>query len=154
VERGRNVTRTGAIDFPLPSHEGDAAEIRLEQLAELADALVEQVGTVRGHYEQLQRTLDEDLPEHEPTVGGAAPVEAAYPAEPEDPEGPQVHDSARLVVMEMAVTGSSREDTKEYLRATLGIADGDPIVDEVFDRTEAAQEQVPVHRRLFARRRD
>jgi hypothetical protein len=153
-ERGRNVTRTGAIDFSLPSHEADGTEIRLEQLASLADQLVEQVGTVRGHYEQLQRTLDEELPEQESTVGGAAPVEAAYTDQPEDPEGPQVHDSARLVVMEMAVTGSTREETKDYLRTTLGVLDGDPIVDEVFDRTEAAQEQVPVHRRLFARRRD
>jgi hypothetical protein len=146
------LTRTGAIDS-LPSIEADETEIRLEQLAELADALVEQVSNVRGHYEQLQRTLEEDVPEHEPTVGGAAPVEDVYPLE-EANSGPDVHDSARLVVMEMAVTGSTRQQTKDYLRDTLGIVNGDPIVDEVFDRTEAAHEQVPVHRRLFARRRD
>ena len=146
------MTRTGAIDS-LPSIEADETEIRLEQLAELADALVEQVSTVRGHYEQLQRTLEENVPEHEPTVGGAAPVEDVYPLEQAN-DGPDVHDSARLVVMEMAVTGSTREQTKDYLRATLGIPNGDPIVDEVFDRTEAAHEQLPVHRRLFARRRD
>jgi hypothetical protein len=151
------LTRTGAIDFSLPSHEADETDIRLEQLAELADALVEQVSTVRGHYEQLQRTLEEDLPEHEPTVGGAAPLDEAFPPESEvEPydEGMPVHDSARLVVMEMAVTGSSRDETKDYLRTTLGIDGGDSIVDEVFDRTEAAQEPMPVHRRLFARRRD
>jgi hypothetical protein len=147
------VTHAGAIDFTLPS-ESEAAEIRLEQLAELADALVDQVTTVRTQYEQLQRTLDEELPEHEPTVGGAAPVDDPYEREFDDPDGPHVHDSARLVAMEMAVSGSSREETKDYLRGALGVDGGDLIVDEVFDRTEAAQEAVPVHRRLFGRRRD
>jgi hypothetical protein len=143
-----------AIDFAGPSEELDGSEIRLEQLADLADALVEQVGAVRAHYEQLQRTLEEppmadDLPE---PVGGARPV-AVFPDERVS-DGPQTHDSARLVVMDMAMSGSTREETKAYLREALDLDGGDPIVDEVFDRTEAAQEAAPLHRRLFSRRRD
>lgn len=145
------------IDFSDPSHHTDGADIKLEQLAELAEMLLEQVGTVRGHYEQLQRTLDEQLPEHEQTIGGATPVDDLYDDDGYsgfESTGPRVHDSARLVVMEMAMSGSSRDQTKDYLRHSLGIDGGDSVVDEVFDRTEAAQESPPLRKRLFARRHD
>ena len=147
--------QVSAIEFSEPRTELDGSDIRLEQLADLADALVEQCGAVREHYEQLQRTLD--TPQPEPavaTVGGARPVEDAFPEDEDEAEGPQVHDSARLVVMEMAMSGSTRDETKDYLRETLGIDGGDDLVDEVFDRTEAAQSGGKLHRRLFARRRD
>jgi hypothetical protein len=146
-----------AIDFSDPSDHMDGSDIKLEQLAELADTLLEQVGAVRGHYEQLQHTLDENLPEPEQTVGGASPVDDFYEDdgfEHYDSAGPQVHDSARLVVMEMAMSGSSRDETKDYLRQALSIDGGDQVVDEVFDRTEAAQEAAPLRRRLFTRRHD
>jgi hypothetical protein len=133
----------------------DGADIRLEQLAEMADALLEQVSDVRAHYERLERTLGDELPEPVDTVGGARPVEAPYDKVGADAQGAvPVHDSARLVVMEMAVSGSTREETKQYLRDALEVDGGDPIVDEVFDRTEAAQDAAPLHRRLFTRRRD
>jgi hypothetical protein len=143
-----------AIDFAGPSEELDGSEIRLEQLADLADALVEQVGAVRAHYEQLQRTLGEPVATAETpaTVGGARPV--AMLVDDGATDGPRTHDSARLVVMDMAMSGSTREETKAYLREALDLDGGDPIVDEVFDRTEAAQEAPPLHRRLFSRRRD
>jgi hypothetical protein len=145
--------QASAIDFSVPSAELDGADIRLEQLADLADALVEQVGAVRTRYEQLQRTLEDPLPEPEPTIGGARPVEDPYEDQEDGSEGPQVHDSARLVVMDMAMSGSTRAETKAYLREALGLDGGDEMVDEVFDRTEAAQ-AAPLHRRLFTRRRD
>ena len=56
--------------------------------------------------------------------------------------------------MEMAMSGSTREETKDYLRDTLELDGGESLVDEVFDRTEAAQSGGKLHRRLFARRRD
>lgn len=143
-----------AIDFTGPSEPVDGADVRLEQLAEMADALVEQVATVRGHYEQLERTLAEEPAEPVETVGGARPVDDGFFDDADFDDAPQVHDSARLVVMEMAMSGSTREETKRYLRDALEVDGGDPIVDEVFDRTEAAQEAAPLHRRLFTRRRD
>src|SRR5213079_194918 len=109
----------------------------------------------REHYEQLQRTLDTPRPEPVATVGGARPVEDAFAEEQDaDADGPQLHDSARLVVMEMAMSGSTREETKDYLRDTLELDGGESLVDEVFDRTEAAQAGGRLHRRLFTRRRD
>jgi hypothetical protein len=122
-------------------------------LADLADALVEQVSAVRAHYDQLERTLGEPAPDPVPTVGGARPVPTSFDDE-DASDGSPVHDSARLVVMEMAMSGSTREDTKAYLRDALNLDGGETIVDEVFDRTEAAQENAPLHRRLFTRRRD
>ena len=146
--------QVSAIEFEESSEGLDGSDIRLEQLADLADALVEQVGAVREHYEQLQRTLEEPRPEAVATVGGARPVEDAFPDDEEEAEGPHLHDSARLVVMEMAMSGSTRDETKAYLRDTLELDGGDPLVDEVFDRTEAAQGGGRLHRRLFTRRRD
>jgi hypothetical protein len=147
--------QVSAIDFLESPEEFEGSDVRLEQLADLADALVEQVGAVRGHYEQLQRTLEAPRPEPTvATVGGARPVEDAFPEDEDEAEGPQVHDSARLVVMDMAMSGSTREETKAYLRDTLELEGGDPLVDEVFDRTEAAQGGGRLHRRLFTRRRD
>jgi hypothetical protein len=156
LERGRALRQVSAIDLSVTAEELDGGDVRLEQLADLADALVEQCGAVRAHYEQLQRTLEAPAPEPvlAETVGGARPVEATFEDDRDDRDGPQVHDSARLVVMEMAMSGSTRDETKAYLRNALELDGGDPIVDEVFDRTEAAQESAPLHRRLFTRRRD
>jgi hypothetical protein len=146
--------QASAIYFGVPAEELDATDIRLEQLADLADALVEQVGAVREHYEHLQRTLDEPVSESAgPAVGGARPVAPAFDDAPLDSNSQTAGDSARLVVMEMAMSGSTRDETKSYLREALELDGGDPIVDEVFDRTEAAQ-AAPLHRRLFSRRRD
>jgi hypothetical protein len=145
------MSHVSAIDFSGAS-EVDGADIRLEQLAEMADALVEQVTSVRSHYEQLERTLSAAPLEPEETVGGARPVDDPFDIAPD--AGDEPHDSARLVVMEMAMSGSTRDETKRYLRSALEVEGGDPIVDEVFDRTEAAQAAAPLHKRLFTRRRD
>jgi hypothetical protein len=148
----RQVSAIGVAEAP---QEVDGSVVRLEQLADLADALVAQVGAVREHYEQLQRTLETPQPETVATVGGAHPIEDGFAVPEEDnSDGAQLHDSARLVVMEMAMSGSTRDETKAYLRETLELDGGDPLVDEVFDRTEAAQSGGKLHRRLFARRRD
>jgi hypothetical protein len=151
---GRALRQVSAIEFAEPPAELDGSDVRLEQLADLADALVAQCGAVRGHYEQLQRTLDTPRPEPVATVGGARPVEEPFLDEEDEAHGAQVHDSARLVVMEMAMSGSTREETKDYLAETLEVEGGDELVDEIFDRTEAAQSGGKLHRRLFARRRD
>ena len=137
--------QASAIDYEVPSTEMDGADIRLEQLADLADALVEQVGAVRAHYDDLQRTLEEPGP-----AIAAAPAQSRMAEE----EEPDEYDAARLVAMEMAMSGSTRDETKAYLFDALQLHGGDPIVDEVFDRTEAAQEHPPLHKRLFTRRRD
>jgi hypothetical protein len=153
LKGGDALRQVSAIDFAGPSEELDGSDIRLEQLADLADALVEQVSAVRAHYEQLQRTLEQPFAEPAEPVGGGRAV-AALLIEESVVDSPLVDDSARLVVMEMAMSGSTRAETKAYLRDALDLDGGDPIVDEVYARTEAAQASPPLHRRLFSRRRD
>lgn len=144
--------QAGAIEYLQPAGEPDGAQIRLERLADLADALVEQLGEVGARYEQLERTLDEPtLPGPTVIAASTRPRPDSYPRADASAYGPPVDDAARLVVMDMAITGSTREQTREYLREVFGLEGGDAIVDEVFDSTEAAQ-RAPLHRRLFARR--
>jgi hypothetical protein len=116
----------------------EGANDRMRKLADLADNLVEQIDAVGDQYEHLQRTLDE------PTLPGdaaAPPVMRVVedPADEDNPYGPSAADSVRLVVMDMAIKGSSREQTKAYVRDVFGLEDGESIVDEIFDTTEAAQ---------------
>ena len=116
-----------------------------EELMRLADGLLEQAGTVRRHYEQLTQTLDE-------ASGSAAstlvPARSPVAAGPE-----QAPAGARVVALEMASAGESREATKAYLRESFGVDDSDSIVDEVYDLAgdrEAELTRPP--KRRFARR--
>lgn len=43
-----------------------------------------------------------------------------------------VPSAARLVAIEMAVGGSSRAEVEEHLRGQLGVAEPEPLLDDVF----------------------
>jgi uncharacterized protein len=124
------------------------------QLADVADDLLEQAAEIRLQWSRLGDALraagvegaDEEvaLPEGSEAVGGAA--------------------SARLVAVDMAQDGSSREEVDAYLREELGVEDPDAILDEVFpDATDPFSDVPPGDRpgaldpsrltRLFARNR-
>lgn len=120
-----------------------------QQLAEAADELLEQTAEIRRQWDRLGDALR------------AAGLEADAPG-----AGPAAWagGSARLVAVDMAQEGSTREDVEAFLRDELGVDDVDPILDEVFaadgpaqpaDASEAA-EAAEAHRvaRLFARNRD
>ena len=126
----------------------EGANERMRKLADLADDLVEQLDAVGDQYEHLQRTLDEPTL---PGDGAAAPVMRVVkdPVDEDNMYGPSAADSVRLVVMDMAIKGSSREQTKAYVRDVFGLDDGEAIVDEIFDTTEAAQGAA--RRRRFSR---
>jgi hypothetical protein len=112
---------------------------RMRQLADLADDLVAQIGSVGEQYEQLQRTLEEPtLPggQAQPPSIRVAEEPASGPGETNE-YGPSIEDSVRLVVMDMALKGSSRDQTKAYLHDVFGIEDGDVLVDAIFDDCEA-----------------
>lgn len=86
--------------------------------------------------EARQPSAAEEAP-RPPTAGEApqpfAAEEAAQPqAAPDDPLS-----SARLLALHMAVTGTSRAETRDELRRALGVAEPDAIVDEVFEAYEA-----------------
>jgi ketosteroid isomerase-like protein len=95
------------------------------QLADVADDLLDQAAEIRMQWERLGDALraagvdeavgiDEDDADSEPVLGVA---------------------SARLVAVDMAQDGNTREEVDAYLREELGVDDAEAvaIVDEVFD---------------------
>jgi hypothetical protein len=59
-------------------------------------------------------------------VAAEEPPQAAAPAAPSD--------AARLVAVEMALAGSSRDDVDRHLRSAYNVADTDDLLDDVFGR--------------------
>lgn len=59
------------------------------------------------------------------------------------PPGPAAHEGARLVAIEMAVTGASRGEVGARLKAEYGIADPRAILDDVFGAGSAASSRMP-----------
>jgi ketosteroid isomerase-like protein len=103
------------------------------QLADVADELLDQAAEIRVQWSRLGDALR------------AAGVEDEVDAPEDGSEDAPVLGvaSARLVAVDMAQDGSTREEVDEYLREELGVDDAEAvaIVDEVFDP------------RLFARNR-
>jgi uncharacterized protein len=125
------------------------------QLADVADELLDQAAEIRLQWSRLGDALR------------AAGVESAGSddqTEDEDAEQAQVA-SARLVAVDMAQDGSSREEVETYLREELGVEDSRAILDEAFDSAaEPPAPDAPVEQRpgaldasrltrLFARNR-
>ena len=127
------------------------------QLAALADDLLEQAAEIRLQWSRLGDALR------------AAGVEGAEDSEDSDREGGSSSSddsvqgvaSVRLVAVDMAHAGSSREEVERYLRDELGVEDTAAILDEVFDAEGELQADLPLEEasgaarlsRLFARNR-
>lgn len=116
-----------------------------EDLAQIADELLEHTRALRRQHEELRDAL-----------AGVAPVPASEPVpewEPpedyEDEDRRGVLDSRHAMALQMALAGESREAVKEQLR-TLDPDGDDEIVDEVFDGIE--ERRSAGRRRLFTRR--
>jgi ketosteroid isomerase-like protein len=94
------------------------------QLADVADDLLEQAAEIRVQWSRLGDALraagveDAGLDEADPGAAAARSPAAA---------------SARLVAVDMASDGSTREEVDAYLREELGIEDTEAILDEAFD---------------------
>jgi CheY-like chemotaxis protein len=101
----------------------------LDELADLADELLRQAADVRRQWAELGETLGlEPAPAPRPV---AAEAEAADDGERAAAQFANA-DPARLVALDMMLSGRSREEVDEYLRTTFG-DDVDPtILDEIF----------------------
>jgi ketosteroid isomerase-like protein len=90
------------------------------QLADVADELLDQAAEIRAEWSRLGDALR------------AAGVDADGEAQE---EGEEKVASARLVAVDMAHDGSSREDVATYLREELGVgeAEAESILDQTFD---------------------
>jgi ketosteroid isomerase-like protein len=148
---GKPVRATGYFDRSRLTLAGNR-----RQLADLADDLLEQAAEIRLQWSRLGDALR------------AAGVEGAQGAESSDEEDGGVPEdivrgaaSARLVAVDMAHEGSTREEVEAYLRDDLGVEDTDAILDEVFDPSGDPHADLPVEEasgaarlsRLFARNR-
>ena len=142
--------------------EASAAEIRAEaeaeaegiraQAEERASALRSEVrGDVQALMGSIREAVDRlrsDLERLEERLGDPEPVSspaAVTPVEPEPEEDPDIAlaedaavgrdediEGARLVALNMALDGASRDEVDRHLRDQHGVADPAPLLDEVF----------------------
>lgn len=122
---------------------GTGAPHRTEDLARVADELLEHTRALRTQYEELRDALDGIAP----APGAHAPANEGE-EEPVRERGPS--ESIEAMALQMALGGEERDHVKEQM-LSLGVEGADGIVDEVFDRIEARRAETE-GRRLFARK--
>ena len=141
----------GSIELSMPDRSHPEGEPSLEELAELADRVVQHAGAVRRRYQELATQLG--VSDDGRAVERAAPAPPGQ--QPELAEGAPRRDSARLVAFEMALIGDSREATRDYLERTFELEEVDDILDDVFGSPGGDPGAIGDRRRrrLFRRRR-
>jgi hypothetical protein len=126
----------GVVFDAVASPRGDS---EMRELARMADALAEQLAETRQHYEQLRSDLD--------GAGARATVPRAQDEQPETPE--ENYERVRLFALNLALSGSTRDEVSADLRDKFGVDDSGDILDAVFPETSATREP----KRRFGRRR-
>jgi ketosteroid isomerase-like protein len=122
------------------------------QLADVADELLDQAAEIRLQWSRLGDALR--------AAGVESADETVGLSDAEDEHGAG---SARLVAVDMAQDGSTREEVDAYLREELGLEDTEAILDEAFGSGADPRAGLPGERpgaldpsrltRLFARNR-
>jgi DivIVA domain-containing protein len=84
----------------------------------------------------------EPEPEPAPAPASEPPVEQApppaeIPSEPPAADAPRAPEGARLIALNMALSGTPREETARYLRDNYGLMDDDKLLDDVYARAGA-----------------
>ena len=98
----------------------------LDELAALADELLNQATDVRRQWTELGEALGlEPAPQPQAQNAGGEGGEGQAAAWPEA-------DPVRLVALDMMLDGRSRDEVREYLRATFGTDVRDDVLDEIF----------------------
>jgi ketosteroid isomerase-like protein len=97
------------------------------QLADVAEDLLDQAAEIRLQWSRLGDAL---------RAAGVETADEVVGLEEGSPEEAQGVASARLVAVDMAQDGSTRDEVDAYLREELGVdeAEAEAILDEVFDR--------------------
>jgi hypothetical protein len=134
-------------------------EAQLRRVEQAADGLAGRADEIERELERLAqgvrdaiRELRDDLKElrgggeadPEPVTGGAAVAHAEPPedvkpmAEREEPTEVQSaaggNEGARVIALNMALSGSSREETAAYLAENFELDDPEALLDEVYSR--------------------
>jgi hypothetical protein len=156
---------------PAPPREpADLAEL-LDFVTGATEAAREHLGTLAGSLERIAAALGHAAPvvgaPPEPQVPPGLVGRAMGPPSPMAPsevaevvrqaaEAPApdaapaqrvptsaAHDAARLVAIEMAVSGDTREMVGRRLREEFGLSDPKPVLDDVFGRGTASGSRMP-----------
>ena len=107
----------------------DEIEARLEALADEVRAAIRELREdLRGLRDIRPERVEEPEPEPVPADPAAEPAPAASPASPAGSEG------ARVIALNMALSGSSREETAAYLAENFELDDSEALLDEVYAR--------------------
>lgn len=101
-------------------------EVR-RQLAELADDLLEQIRELKRQYAELDAIL---AGEAVPDAIGEHAVEADEAAR----RSQQAQHPLRLIALEMALSGQTRDEVAGYLREAYGVDPDTRMLDSVFSR--------------------
>ena len=116
---------------------GRADEIERE-LDRLAQGVRDAIRGLREDLKEL-RGVDEAAPE--PVTGGAAvaheeptEVKPAPEQPPADAAGAGGNEGARVIALNMALSGSSREETAAYLADNFELDDPEALLDDVYAR--------------------
>jgi DivIVA domain-containing protein len=141
----------------LEAAESSAAELRAEAVRRSSDhvarvqrsagAMLDRLDELQGDLAQLRASaerLNESLARlHEETGAAAEDLAAAGPPEPPaadssragSPPSPNGDEAgARLIALNMALSGASREDTARYLSEHFELAEPDALLDDVYER--------------------
>jgi hypothetical protein len=121
-EAGLSDTVAGEVEALLAASERAAETLRGEARKEIEGAL-EALSTLAGELRDAATTLDERV----------ARIRAKVGAQPLPPPEHDALRRARLLAVNMAANGATREETARYLSERLGIRDRDSLLDSVYD---------------------
>lgn len=115
------------------SHQGESANrtaTRLDAVEETLRAVKADVGALEELSARLARTVEA----LEAEVGMLAEQARSEASEPSDAQSSRSRDldGARLVALNMALNGDSREETGRYLAESFEIAEPERLLDEVY----------------------
>jgi hypothetical protein len=147
------------VQAMIEAAEATARQIEDNARAEAADAkaavgaLLEQAAALRGRLDQIEAAIVEmkatvdsigavaaapnlepeplPEPEPEPEPQPEAEPEPEAPAEPA-PAAVEAPEGARLIALNMALSGKPREETARYLRENFDLDDEDRLLNEVY----------------------
>jgi DivIVA domain-containing protein len=117
---------------------GDAADDMLARLGQLERELGGLMDALRRGGErlteglaELQEQVQRAVPEPEPSSAPADPLPAANGAAPDADEA-----GARLIALNMALSGTPREETARYLAEHFSLANPEALLDDVYARVD------------------
>src|SRR4051794_23809985 len=110
-----------------------------DELGSMMDRLREEAGRLSAELRTLERDIvelappveEDEEPEPEPEPVAVEPEPEPAP-EPEPQAKPDDEEAARLVALDMALAGTPRDETEQYLAEHYTLADPGAILDDVY----------------------